>query len=196
VAECGQAKGELFVAGRKPWCDPDVTTPEQVREVCERCPSGALTYTDKSGASEQPPGHNTAMISSNGPLYLRGDLEIEGTPPDMPGLRFRAALCRCGASRNKPFCDGSHESTGFKDYGAVGDRGNGSGVRGGRLAVKVLENGPLLVSGNFTLLAGSGREAWSGNNAALCRCGASRNKPFCDGSHNAIGFQAKAGVTP
>jgi CDGSH-type Zn-finger protein len=52
-------------------------------------------------------------------------------------------------------------------------------------------NGPLLLSGNFTIAAASGRRAWRGTKAALCRCGHSNNKPFCDGSHKRVGFQAE-----
>jgi CDGSH-type Zn-finger protein/uncharacterized Fe-S cluster protein YjdI len=189
VAECGQAKGDLFVAGRQPWCEPDVDTRDEVRDIVERCPSGALTYIDKSGAPETAAAENTVSVSCSGPLFARGDLRIEGAPEDMPGVRVRAALCRCGASKNKPFCDGSHEVAGFKDYGAVGERGKDTGGRGGRLDIKPLKDGPLMVSGNVTLLAGSGRVAWHGNSVALCRCGASKNKPFCDGSHKATGFK-------
>ena len=189
IAECGQAKGDLFVAGRQPWCQPDVATREEVRGIVERCPSGALSYVDKSGAAETAAAENTVSVSCSGPLFARGDLRIEGAPEDMPGVRVRAALCRCGASKNKPFCDGSHEVAGFKDYGAVGERGKDAGRRGGRLDIKPLKDGPLMFSGNLTLLAGSGRVAWHGHSVALCRCGASKNKPFCDGSHKATSFK-------
>jgi CDGSH-type Zn-finger protein len=109
---------------------------------------------------------------------------------DMPGVNFRAALCRCGQSKNKPFCDNSHEEAGFKDYGALGDQGEGFDAPGGTLKVSRAPNGPLLLNGNFTIVAASGRRAWSGTKAALCRCGHSTNKPFCDGAHKAAAFQA------
>jgi CDGSH-type Zn-finger protein len=121
---------------------------------------------------------------------VRGDLEIDGAGKDMDGVRFRAALCRCGQSKSKPFCDNSHEEAGFKDYGAVGDKGDGLESEGGTLKVGHAPNGPLLLNGNFTIVAASGRKAWSGTKAALCRCGDSKNKPFCDGSHKDAGFQA------
>ena len=190
VAECGQAKGELFVAGRQPWCVPDTTTPEEVSEICERCPSGALTYADKSGRLEQAPAENTVNIICNGPLYARGELAIEGAPDNMPGVRFRAALCRCGSSKNKPFCDNGHQQAGFQDYGAVGESGTGFEGNGGTLEIKPLPDGPLLMSGKLSLIAGSGRVAWQGESLALCRCGESKNKPFCDGSHKAAGFRS------
>lgn len=129
-------------------------------------------------------------VRYNGPLFFKGDLVIEGAPADMPGVRFRAALCRCGQSANKPFCDNSHLRAGFEDFGSVGERGPGIDTGGGPLTVKPLPDGPLLVKGNLTIHAGSGRPAWQGTEAALCRCGASKDKPFCDGSHRAVGFRS------
>ena len=192
IAECGQSVGELFVGGRNPWCVPDSATRVEVAEVCERCPSGALTYSDRSAELvEQAPEENTIRVIYNGPLFAHGDLVIEGAPQDMPGVRFRAALCRCGQSRNKPFCDNSHLKDGFDDYGAVGEQGSGVASAGGKLGIKPLPDGPLLVTGALTLIAGSGRSAWRGDNVALCRCGSSRNKPFCDGSHSRVGFKGE-----
>lgn len=190
IGECGNAKGDLFVGGRSPWCMPDTCTAAEVREVVERCPSGALTYRDKAGAAEVAAPRNTVTVCYNGPLFVQGDLAIEGAPADMPGVRFRAALCRCGHSANKPFCDNSHLRAGFEDFGAVGEQGTGLQVGGGTLAIRPLPDGPLLVSGNFAIHASSGRLAWQGTEAALCRCGASKNKPFCDGSHRAAGFKS------
>jgi CDGSH-type Zn-finger protein/uncharacterized Fe-S cluster protein YjdI len=191
VGECGRAQGELFVGGRKPWCQPDLASPDEVVEVVERCPTGALTHRRKdAGVEESAPAANTVVVANNGPLYARGDLRIAGARDDMPGVRFRAALCRCGQSQRKPFCDGSHEAAEFRDQGAVGDRGEGFDAPGGALEIKPFENGPLLLSGNVTLVTASGRPAWSGKGAALCRCGESKNKPFCDGTHKQVGFRS------
>ncbi len=190
IAECGQAKGELFVSGREPWCEPNRASASDVRDVVERCPSGALTYYDKAADPEQPAPENTVAVAYNGPLFVSGDLDIEGAPNDMPGVRYRAALCRCGNSKNKPFCDNSHEQAAFRDAGSVGERGAESGPTGGKLAIKPLKNGPLLLSGHATIRAGSTRKAWYGEQVALCRCGESKNKPFCDGSHTVAGFKS------
>jgi CDGSH-type Zn-finger protein/uncharacterized Fe-S cluster protein YjdI len=186
IAECGRSAGALFQKGRDPWCSPDASTPAEVREIVERCPSGALTYTDSQGGSEQPPAENRITVISDGPLYASGDLRIDGAPEDKPGLKTRAALCRCGKSENKPFCDNSHRDAGFRDYGAVGDPGPGLESEGGPLELKAIEHGPLLAKGNLKIRAASGRIAWSGEKIALCRCGASENKPFCDGKHREI----------
>lgn len=192
VAECGKAEGELFVGGRDPWCQPDLVDEEHVKDVVTRCPSGALSYTDKAGGNaEKPAKINAIQVAYNGPLFVAGDLDIEGAPEDMPGVRCRAALCRCGRSKNKPFCDNSHVEAGFQDFGAVGEKGEGMETTGGALHIRGVPNGPLLVSGNFAIVASSGRIAWHGTRAALCRCGLSKNKPFCDGSHNEAGFAAE-----
>jgi CDGSH-type Zn-finger protein len=105
---------------------------------------------------------------------------------------FRATLCRCGQSNNKPWCDGSHGAAGFT---ASGEPPTASveplAVRNGPLQVTPLRNGPLQVVGNLELCAGTGRTVARITEARLCRCGQSRNKPFCDMSHLAAGFAAE-----
>ncbi|MBO6575965.1 MAG: CDGSH iron-sulfur domain-containing protein [Rhodothermales bacterium] len=193
VEECVRARGDLFEAGRKPWAKPEsAESLEEVTSVCQRCPTGALTYQRKDGGpAETAPAVNTVVVSHDGPLYLSGDLKIDGAADNMEGVAFRAALCRCGASSRKPFCDGSHEKAGFRDSGAVGNPDPGNSEQGGALAIDRAENGPLLVNGNFRIVTGHGRVAWSGTKAALCRCGQSSNKPFCDGTHRRAGFEAE-----
>jgi CDGSH-type Zn-finger protein/uncharacterized Fe-S cluster protein YjdI len=191
IGECGRAKGDLFIGGRKPWCQPDLATVAEVVDVVERCPSGALVHEVKDGKTvERPAARNTIHVTYHGPLFARGDLAIAGAPADMPGVRFRAALCRCGQSKRKPFCDNSHEAAGFRDYGAVGEQGSDLGAEGGTLEIRPLRDGPLHVKGNLSIAAGSGLERWHGTETWLCRCGQSKNKPFCDGSHRKVGFKA------
>ena len=191
IGECGRATGELFVGGRKPWCQPDLVSDAEVEDVVERCPTGALTYEyEDASRKEQASSLNMVHVAYNGPLYVRGDLAIEGADETASGLAFRAALCRCGQSKNKPYCDNSHEGAGFTDYGAVGDAGTKLEETGGKLSVTPLQDGPLLVKGNATISSSSGRTAWQGNQVALCRCGASENKPFCDGKHATVGFKS------
>ena len=191
VQECARARGELFVGGRDPWCQPDLASTDEIIEVVSRCPTGALSVQRRDGgAPESAPEANVTVVTSNGPLVVRGDLRIDGAPDNAPGLRFRASLCRCGHSKRKPFCDNSHEDANFRDHGAVGETGE-PGEAGGPLRIRAAPNGPLLFSGHFTIVSGGARLAWSGNRAALCRCGHSDNKPFCDGTHKQVGFEAE-----
>lgn len=187
VGECGRADNALFEGGRKPWCSPDLVDAATAQDVVERCPSGSLAHE-----AEVALDVNTVVVSNNGPLYVRGELNIDGAADDMPGVKFRAALCRCGLSNNKPFCDNSHETGGFRDRGAVGrTTTEPPEAHGGPLTIGRAKNGPLLLKGNVRIVAASGRVAWEGTKCALCRCGQSKNKPFCDASHRACGFEAE-----
>lgn len=189
IGECGRADGDLFVGGRKPWCNPDLSSDDETKEVVERCPTGALSVAFKDGSGqEEADVENSALVAYNGPLFVRGDLDIDEAPEDVPGLRFRAALCRCGASKNKPFCDNSHLEAGFTDYGAVGKTTDSDPDTGGTLSIKPIKDGPLMFSGNVSVVSSGGKSVWRGSRVAMCRCGASENKPFCDGQHKKIGF--------
>ncbi|MCH7834042.1 MAG: CDGSH iron-sulfur domain-containing protein, partial [Proteobacteria bacterium] len=82
--------------------------------VVLRCPTGALSVEFADGSHvEQADVINTVHVAYNGPLFVRGNLDIDGAPANAPGLKYRAALCRCGESGNKPFCDGQHKKVGF-----------------------------------------------------------------------------------
>lgn len=189
VQECVRARNELFDVGRRPWVTPDVTDAGEVVDVVGRCPTGALSAASPEGAVRDPDEpENTVTVANDGPLFLRGDLLIEGVEP-RPGISRRAALCRCGTSANKPFCDNSHRDAGFRDSGAVGETAPPIEETGGQLTVSPKDNGPLVCHGNMTVVSGHGRRAWQGTKAAFCRCGHSANKPFCDGSHVAAGFR-------
>lgn len=191
IGECGRAQGELFIGGRKPWCQPDLVADDEVQEVVLRCPTGALTVNYVDGSREErADDENTVHVAYNGPLFVRGDLDIDGAPEQATGLKFRAALCRCGKSKNKPFCDNSHSDDGFVDYGAVGEKGDPHAASGGTLQIRLAPDGPLLLSGNVRIVGSAGRRSWQGNKVALCRCGASKNKPFCDGQHMKTGFKS------
>lgn len=192
VGECGRAKGDLFLAGRDPWCDPNISDENDVVDIVGRCPTGALAVKGASGAylTETPASENQIVVSNDGPLYISGELAIEAAEEDMHSVNRRAALCRCGASKNKPFCDNSHRDIDFRDAGSVGEKGLPKIESGGALEIKRIPDGPIEVTGNFSIIAGSGRKAWSGRKAYLCRCGQSANKPFCDGAHTAAGFKA------
>jgi CDGSH-type Zn-finger protein/uncharacterized Fe-S cluster protein YjdI len=171
------------------WIFPDAMDTESVVRVAYECPSGAIRFARKDGGlEEQPPPVNTARIRENGPYAFRAPMTLAGL--DI-GVGFRATLCRCGASKNKPFCDGSHTALGFKASGEPDTRKSEPlAVRDGPLTIDPEKNGPLRVSGNLEIISGTGRTVDRVVKARLCRCGGSRTKPFCDNTHLKIGFTA------
>jgi len=178
----------VFLANvQGPWIHPDAMPVERLVEVAHACPSGAIRYRRLDGeADEAAPPVNLASVREAGPYAFRAELRIAGAPAG-----FRATLCRCGASKNKPYCDGSHHEIGFS---ASGEPPAGKTemlpVRDGVLAIDPQINGPLRVRGNLEITSGTGRVVARVTATHLCRCGASANKPFCDGSHANIGFTA------
>jgi CDGSH-type Zn-finger protein/uncharacterized Fe-S cluster protein YjdI len=169
------------------WIYPDTVPVEALVAVAHNCPSGAIRYRRHDGAADEAaPAVNQLRIRENGPYAVHAPLTIAGKADG-----FRATLCRCGQSNNKPWCDGSHVGAAFV---ASGEPKTGAAdplaVRDGPLAVTPLKNGPLQVHGNLEICAGTGRTVARVTEAKLCRCGHSRNKPFCDLSHLAAGFVA------
>ena len=187
AAECGRGSKVLFDVSKDPWCDPDLVTATEAMRIVERCPSGALAYTPKGDTpAEATPGANGIWVNPHGPLYVRGDIDLQ--TKDGRDRTARVALCRCGQSAVKPYCDGAHEQAKFRDAGPVDADPEGETPKSGRLEINLAAGGPLLLDGPHTLHAGSGRVAAHARKNALCRCGHSKKKPFCDGSHKAAGF--------
>jgi CDGSH-type Zn-finger protein/uncharacterized Fe-S cluster protein YjdI len=170
-----------------PWIHPDAMEVERLVEIAHVCPSGAIRYRRKDGKpDETTPLVNLISLRENGPYAVRADMQLDGER----GV-FRATLCRCGASKNKPFCDGSHNQVKFT---ASGEPSSGKtdmlAVRDGVLAIDPETDGPLRVRGNLEIVSGTGRVVARLTQARLCRCGGSGNKPFCDGTHARIGFRS------
>lgn len=171
------------------WIHPDSATPETVMVTALTCPSGAIRVSrnDGSANSDVPPVVNTVRVRENGPLAIEAELSIRGEAQTTP----RATLCRCGQSKNKPYCDGAHASAAFTATGENPTREfNALVVRNGPVNVQPLPNGPLMITGNLEIVSGTGRTTDKVTKTALCRCGQSKNKPYCDGSHVTAGFTA------
>jgi len=194
AAECVRGLPQVFDPEKRPWIDPTQAEAAAIAHVIQRCPTGALRFRYASGSpQEEPDPEVTVEIVPSGPLYIRGDIRLPG-PDGETGHEARLALCRCGASENKPRCDNSHIQADFDDAGTIGDSKlvpvQGSEAPG--IDITPAPNGPLLVEGRVQIIGSDGQRV-EGARSALCRCGASNNKPFCDGSHVEIGFEDKAG---
>lgn len=188
---CVTGAPKTFIANVEgPWLHPDESDARLLVGIAHDCPSGAIGYRGKGEiADEGAPEVNMMRVRENGPNAIHAPLVVAGKEDG-----FRATFCRCGQSKNKPYCDGSHHDAGFT---ATGEPETITldplAVRNGQLLVDPQRNGPLKITGNLEICAGTGRVVKRVESAMLCRCGHSKAKPFCDGSHRVAGFEA-AGV--
>jgi CDGSH-type Zn-finger protein len=141
--------------------------------------------------NDSAPNSNSARLTLDGPLLLKGRIRYTPAAGAAAVEHAEVALCRCGGSASKPFCDGSHRRNGFADAGGCAHPpASATQLTEGDLVLNPVANGPLRVDGWFELATTDGQRFLCGDRTWLCRCGASANKPFCDGSHRKIGFAA------
>lgn len=200
AAECVRGLPAVFDRNRRPWILPDGASAQEVVTVVERCPTGALHYERiDGGPAEEPDERNTILVRKDGPYYIRGRLRVVMAGGTLVIDDTRLALCRCGQSQHKPFCDNAHLAAGFSDAGHLqatgGQAGDGAAEpEQGELLIRLRPNGPLKVDGQFAVIgldSAGGETVYRADETALCRCGGSATKPFCDGSHKFNGFQAE-----
>ncbi|MBL4688034.1 MAG: CDGSH iron-sulfur domain-containing protein [Nannocystaceae bacterium] len=186
---CVLSAPKVFLANVEgAWLHPEASTVENLVQIAHACPSGAITYQRRDGGPSEPGRDvNVVRVRENGPYGVRANLEIEGHPEPL----LRATLCRCGKSKNKPFCDNSHRDAEFVATGEPTTLPSDAlDARGGVLNVEPLHNGPLQVTENIEICAGTGRTVDRIQSCRLCRCGGSKTKPYCDGTHARIRFRS------
>ncbi len=112
---CGAQLKAVFDTKRDPWIAPDNATPDEIRDVVGACPSGALSWSEAGGQARHIIGEDPGItIERNGPFRVTGIPLAPGVPAK-GACPEKYVLCRCGASKNKPFCDGSHADIGWSD---------------------------------------------------------------------------------
>lgn len=189
-AECLKGLSEVFDTDKKPWVQPENASPEEIKKTIHNCPTGALHY---NGSEEEKPARtNTITIAPDGPLYVRGDIEIQDADGETIKEDTRVALCRCGESDNKPFCDNSHKEVDFTAPASFDDSKlrptSNEEESEDKLLIRLMDNGPFLIEGTYEVFSIGAQPVNSTKNVALCRCGHSGTKPFCDGTHKEVGF--------
>ena len=114
--QCSDRLPAVFRSALEPFVDPDGASAAEIVDVVAGCPSGALAYA-KGDNPEPVEQHEACSITPivDGPYRVRGNVEVVGADGRAYELRERQTLCRCGQSRNRPFCDGSHWYAGFRD---------------------------------------------------------------------------------
>ena len=115
AGHCTQGLASVWRMGQTPWIDPDAADLESIIEVIKQCPSGALSYSIDRTPGDAEAAADAVLVSANGPYHVTGSIRLDDPSRNNDAMPNRYALCRCGASKNKPFCDGSHWDIKFKD---------------------------------------------------------------------------------
>lgn len=145
-------------------------------------------------------------MKPDGPYHCTGTLRLRAADGAAIAEVDETWLCACGASKDKPHCDGSHALTGFCNttsapvasttadaFGAAPSASSdmpSAGAPSEALTIRTRKDGPLKLNGPVEVVAPDGVVLLRATETALCRCGHSATKPFCDGSHRNIGFSA------
>lgn len=119
AAECVNNLSSVFKLGSRPWINPDASKMNDIIDVVRRCPSGALSYSIDGVEYRDPEEQRNPIVTvlKNGPYHITGGIELIGENIQFGegASKEHYTLCRCGASENKPFCDGAHKSSKFND---------------------------------------------------------------------------------
>lgn len=133
---------------------------------------------------------NIITLKLDGPMVCRGDITVVNDDGEVLLKDHEAWLCRCGQSQKMPFCDGNHRQADFHDPGEIRDqRAEELDDSSGPLLITVKPNAMLVIKGPVTIQSADARFRTQRSRGALCRCGHSGNKPFCDASHRRCGFK-------
>ena len=196
AAECVRRLPMVFDPKARPWIAAHAATFDALAATIAHCPSGALRLLRPDGTLAVASGTRPAVATTtatvlkvrpNGPNVVSGDFVV-AEPRAATGAKASAVLCRCGKSNDKPFCDGTHTKFGFQDPGLLPVDAVPGMPSPGRVTITPTPNGPLECKGPLTVQGADGRISTS-EETWLCRCGHSRSKPFCDGSHKTAGFK-------
>lgn len=191
----------VFDVQARPWVDLGGADADEVAEAVERCPTGALRYERLDGTGQEQPPRPTAVLPiENGPLLMVGDLDVRGPEGEQITHENRLTLCRCGMSRNQPFCDNSHVRRNWES-GTTNEPKDDwppprEGADEGPTKVIAKSDASLDLRGHLRIYHSDGKPIAEVGRVLLCRCGQSKNKPFCDGSHETAEFRSTAPEVP
>ena len=115
AGKCTSGLKNVWRMGQTPWIDPDGADADAIISVIEKCPSGALSYSIEESRQAGTSEADRVMVSKNGPYEVTGAVMLKDPAINAEDVPDKYTLCRCGASKNKPFCDGSHWEIKFSD---------------------------------------------------------------------------------
>jgi uncharacterized Fe-S cluster protein YjdI len=114
---CFKGLDSVFDPRKRPWVTPEGGTTQQIVDQIKKCPSGALSYFMNEQTTDdkvEVKAETIVETTPNGPLMVYGNVTIKDQSGNLTKKNNVTAFCRCGASSNKPFCDGSHKKIGFE----------------------------------------------------------------------------------
>ena len=186
TARCIESLPQVFDVTRRPWVDVTAASADALAEAVRSCPTSALKYTRKDGAPQEAPAEPArAMPTPDGPLAVTGDLRVKDPDGNVVAEETRVTLCRCGKSRNQPFCDNSHVEGGFRSD-EFAEKPSKAVAPPGPVTITPTRDGSLHFEGRVQVVGPDGAVLSERDDVWLCRCGLSGSKPFCDGSHKGV----------
>ena len=114
-ARCTDNLKSVFRLGTEPWIDPDGATGDEIKKTIAMCPSGALSWSIGGTEYRDRGGEPQILIAPHGPYAIAGGVNLEGVEMMEGGTLDHFDLCRCGKSKNKPFCSGAHWEVDFDE---------------------------------------------------------------------------------
>lgn len=112
---CFKGLPSVFDPKARPWVNVDGAADKEIQEAIDRCPSGALSYKLKSASNveDEITDEQVVEVIKGGPLMVYGNINVKHHDGTQTSKHRVTAFCRCGASSNKPYCDGSHKAIDF-----------------------------------------------------------------------------------
>ena len=114
--KCFKGLGDVFNPNARPWINVDGAEDTRIKEQIDKCPSGALSYKIKSTDANDSEivDEQIVEVTKNGPLMVYGNIKVKNSDGSETSKNRVTAFCRCGASSNKPYCDGTHKKIEFQ----------------------------------------------------------------------------------
>ena len=115
AGRCTDGLPVVFRLGVEPWIAASAADAETIANAITQCPSGALSYSINETLHRDRGGEATLALAPNGPYVIRGGADLADTELNQGATSDHMTLCRCGASKNKPFCSGAHWDVQFDE---------------------------------------------------------------------------------
>ncbi len=117
AGRCTDGLSSVFRLKEEPWIHPDAGGADEIIATIQKCPSGALSYSVEDAEHTDRDGEPSVFVAPNGPYVVSGGPDLIDTTRAEGASTEHFTMCRCGGSKNKPFCDGTHWHIEFKDDG-------------------------------------------------------------------------------